>query len=471
MQVGDVLSMGSFFLMAFAAAVSVIVAGSISLHFELRWSRWFIPAVVPLIGLGIVISTLFSGRNLAFASLDISLISAGVGDAGSWLLRGFTFLIVVISVARWMGGIFRRQGQSFAPGTGLFLAFAAFFLTNNVLNSVFGSVSVFQHQLMYPLIIFSAVFIARRDPLTSQVTAGKLVLIAMMACSLVLAAVKPSLAIEPNYRGLIPGLHFRLWGVGSNANSIGPLALLYILLECMQPTHARWLRYCALLMATAVFLLAQSKTAWVVGLLVVPVIAWYRLGKGQGIDIRIAIALFLVFALAFAALLLVDPLDLWERMSATKLGGDALSLSGRGQIWSIALGEWHRNPIFGYGPDIWGPGFREQIAMPYAFSAHNQFLQSLSSAGVLGVVGLVAYMGAMTSALLRAAKTTRGVSVALLVMVLTRCVTETPLDLGSVMNGDFLTQVVVFSIALRTACPSKIPLREPAGVDVGSVPA
>lgn len=40
-------------------------------------------------------------------------------------------------------------------------------------------------------------------------------------------------------------------------------------------------------------------------------------------------------------------------------------------------------------------------------------------------------------------------SLALIAVILLRCVTETPLTFGTILNGDFLTHLLLFMICLR----------------------
>ena len=51
--------------------------------------------------------------------------------------------------------------------------------------------------------------------------------------------------------------------------------------------------------------------------------------------------------------------------------------------------------------------------MNFAFSAHNQFMQSLASAGLFGVFGLLVYLGTTLHYAIVLAPPTRGFSLAL----------------------------------------------------------
>jgi O-antigen ligase len=93
---------------------------------------------------------------------------------------------------------------------------------------------------------------------------------------------------------------------------------------------------------------------------------------------------------------------------------------------------------------MWNYEFRESIDMNFAFSAHNQFLQSLAGAGLVGVISLIVYLSFLLTYSIRSAKRTKGLTLALFAMMFMRCITETPLELGTILNGDFLIHLMLF---------------------------
>jgi len=144
-----------------------------------------------------------------------------------------------------------------------------------------------------------------------------------------------------------------------------------------------------------------------------------------------------------------------EGLSETQQGYEASRFTGRDVIWSLAVQEWMRNPLFGYGISMWNDAYRMQIGMDHAVSAHNQFLQTLSVAGSIGLIGLLVYLGTLMRYAVRAARRSQGLSIALLILVLLRCVTETPLQLESFLSGAFVTHLLLFHVAL--ACGQRAP--------------
>lgn len=458
MSIGEVLNYLIIGVGVVVALLASLFGGGVLLHLSHRYGQLIAPAFSAIIVSGIAVGAALSKRSLTFASTDIESISAGAGG-GDNLLRLCTFLVVGFSAAK-VGTYLLAQKRApvLAGGAGLFAAFVAFFVGNVVLPSAFGTHPAFVHSSIYPVFVFAALYAARTEPLETIVRVAKLALLALMVLSLVAAAAKPSLAVQPGYHGWIPGLNIRLWGLGSNPNSIGPLALLSLLLEVLQPSRRNLLRIAAIGSAGAVLVLSQSKTAWLAGIATLPFFAWYRFGRlGEGrVDIRFVLGVIATIIFAVGALAFVDLGRIWHKIMLTQSGADIMSLTGRGKIWLVALAEWRASPWFGYGIEAWGAQHRLDIGLPFAFSAHNQFLQSLSVGGVFGLVSFVVYLVALGWAALRFGVQSKGVSVALFLVILLRSMTEAPYAFGTILNGDFLTHLLLFSLCLRCAAAPRV---------------
>jgi O-antigen ligase len=452
MSFGEIFSYAIYFGAALAIAIAAVLGFGLFLQAERSFGRLIVPALVPLIALGITAGTLLSGRNLTYASFSIDTINAEGQGGGGGILRLISFSIVGLCGAKILGYLLNPI-KTATDGKPLFIAFVAFFIANAVLNSAFGAHPEFVHNTFYSIIVFAALYFSRHEPLSDTIKFAKLALLAMMLLSLAVAIAKPQLAIQPSYKGWIPGLSIRLWGVGSNPNSIGPLALLLLLLENMQPSRKLWLRWITILSALAVFALAQSKTVWLAGMVAIGMLFWYRHARTEngGMDPRFALALIALLLVGSIGLANTDLERIWLKITFTQAGTDITSLTGRAQIWATAIATWKDNPLFGYGPSAWGLEHRLHIALPFAFSAHNQLLQSLSMAGTFGGISLIIYLFLLGAGAFRAAPATRGISLALFATVIFRCMTEAPLTFGTILNGDFLTHFILFAIALRSA--------------------
>jgi hypothetical protein len=131
-------------------------------------------------------------------------------------------------------------------------------------------------------------------------------------------------------------------------------------------------------------------------------------------------------------------------------GAQLMTLTGRDRIWAVAIEEWQSNPLFGYGPEIWGRQFRASIGMPNATNAHNQFMDTLARSGTVGAVALVLYAGVLLVMSVRHAKATRGFSLALFLAIALRSISEVPLLLlgyGTELFSHLLLIVTLASAA------------------------
>jgi O-antigen ligase len=173
--------------------------------------------------------------------------------------------------------------------------------------------------------------------------------------------------------------------------------------------------------------------------------------KNKGVDIGIVLGVICIASFFVFWLLILDPISLWEKFIRSKIGSEIITFTGRGQIWSVAINAWLDNPAFGYGPEIWGTEYRAQIGMQFAFSAHNQFLQSLSAAGALGFACLMIYLWLLGRYAVQASNKTKGVAFALFLLTILRSMTETPLAINTLFNGEFLVHLLLFQIVIRGA--------------------
>ncbi len=139
-------------------------------------------------------------------------------------------------------------------------------------------------------------------------------------------------------------------------------------------------------------------------------------------------------------------------------GAQLASLTGRDQIWAIAYQEWQRNPVFGYGPDIWDLSFRDSIGMPNATHAHNQFMDTLSRSGTVGATALVIYAVVLLVLSIRHARASHGLSLALFAALAIRSISEVPLLLSG--YGPELIAHVLLLMTLAAAIADRRAVRK-----------
>lgn len=403
--------------------------------------------VIPLMGLGSAVATMMSGRDLRFANelLDASATFDG-GDATQplRLLTGVLLLLAVGAVLSEAFGHHRRRTLAASLPALLLGSYVAFLLGNSVLNGLFGTVPAFAHNVLWVPIALLTLYIARHQPWQDVVRWAKAYLFLAAAAGFLSAVIRPDFAVQPYPQSVIPGVTIRFWGIGSSPNSTGPLALLLLTLEYLVPCTQWYRRWLVWIVGGAAFVLAQSKTTWVAAVLMAVFLVAYRDSAARSARSSYGAWLWwCVGGLVVAAVSLAVGLS----SALADLDPEVQTLTGRTQIWDAAWQMWRASPLFGYGPSAWGVSHRLSIGMPFAVSAHNQFLQSLSAAGLLGVLTLLFHVAVLAFAMFRIRKETRGVSLALLCFLLARCTTEAPLVAGTLFNGDVLTQALLLHLA------------------------
>ena len=452
MTANEWLGVAYYGSIALGLALGLVLVQGAVLALEHRYSRWTLAVVPAAICLGIAVSTLLSRRDLRYAALDIGNLSGRPGDGGS-VLRALTAMVLALCFAKILSALMRhsRTPEPSPGGRHLLLSLLAFFVATHVLSAVFGTHPAFVHNSYYPIAVFAAFFMARATSPEPIIESVKVSLLALVFGSLLLAMARPSLALQPDYAGLIPGLRVRLWGLGAHANAIGPLALVAALLLHLRPFRSQWLQYLAWAAILAVLVLAQSKTAWAVALACAVLLAGYDRGRDDRGRLKPGYVLALLLATVAVVLVVIagDVGRIVGKFAASKAGGELATLTGRTTIWVEAWRAWMDNVWFGYGPEAWGSLHRAQVGMPVAFHAHNQLMQSVSSAGLFGGLTMLVYMAFMLVASWRAARLTRGVSLALALAVLARVLTEAPLDVDGLFTAEVLIHLTWFALVLR----------------------
>jgi O-antigen ligase len=152
-------------------------------------------------------------------------------------------------------------------------------------------------------------------------------------------------------------------------------------------------------------------------------------------------------------------------------GAELLSMTGRDRIWAVAIEEWQNNPLFGYGPGLWDSDFRASIGLLNATNGHNQFMDTLARSGSVGAAALVLYAAALLVLSVKYARSTGGFSLALLLMLALRSISEVPLLLfgyGTELFAHLLLIVTLASAAQGHESIAPAPARSRAAYGVPS---
>lgn len=419
-----------------------------------RLLHFAVPLVLATILLAPVLALLIDGRDLQ--KLDL-LDPGNFSPSTEWLLRlstlGIVGLCLLLLVERGLRGDKQRLDTSQLL---LLIGFLAFYCGTTLVPGIWGTVPELQRNFFYVLFTFLAVYARRGDGVAFLLEVAKWTLLLYLLISFPFAVLNPNAALRTYAAELrLPFVPFRFWGVGSSSNSIAPLALVLTLLVIAKPFPRPWINGLAHVAAAAVILLAQSQTTWISTIVIVPALLLYRRSLARGGSGRLPLppSLLLVTAGGLGMALVIGAAVLLEmtpgRVEPTPgLSGYGDVMTGRGNIWRIAINVFLDNPLFGYGPTVWLLEFRNTIQMPFATSAHNQVLQSLSMGGLFGLAGLSIYLVVLARIAAQRAVATGGLAPALLTLTLIRGISETPLELGTLLIVDMAFHLLLFALLL-----------------------
>ena len=414
--------------------------------------EWRLAAVVLVVGVGALLSVVLTSRDLDDAKGG-NLVTyddlAGGFTASRWF-SVFLVMASLIEVAR--GWLQERTRKAHDPARPLLFAMLAYYLGTTLIQAAASDHPEFSARSLYVPILLAAVYYQRPASLAPAIGAARVVILALMLGSLAGLWLAPGFVMHRPDPGWLPGITWRLFGLAPHANSLGPIALLGVLLELHAPSPWKVLRALVLASSAAVLVLAQSKTVWAAAVLMVAFV-WLPLslsrttttGGAQGHDFRRTVFILsgaiAMLALLAAAVAAFDVFDFVEHRA------DLVTLSGRTWIWDITLQAWQENVLYGYGPGIWGVDRQREFQMFHVGQAHNQFVQTLGEAGLVGLVLLLAYLGALLVCALRIFVSSAGIVLLLLMLMLIRCITEAPLRTEGILSWSTFVHVLLMLMA------------------------
>jgi O-antigen ligase len=422
--------------------------------------HWVFPAMLGLVGL----TVLFSGRDLSMQYDDLQSFNAGfLHPVVAWTQRIVSILLVAAAAERVVNHVAQHRQM---PSPTLAWVFLAYWLGSVAAPALFGSHPKLAHEYLYTLAIGIAALLTTSLERDKILDSSRNALLLLMLGGLLLIPVQPALVLDNTYKqGFLPGVP-RLGGLASHPVALGMFALTALLLLWARPFQRVWLTRLSWVLGLVVLFFAQSKTAWIGFILCAACMLavrkgpnlWRRLGDPREGAFGIVVCLC-VIAAAIGLLVLMLAGDLEGQLGNfldTAQGAQLVSMTGRDQIWAIALEEWQANRLFGYGPTLWDDDFRASIAMPNATHAHNQFMDTLARSGSVGAVVLVLYSIVLLVLSVRHAKATGGLSLALFLALALRSISEVPLLLFGYGTEQFAHLLLLVVLASSGKAPVEV---------------
>jgi O-antigen ligase len=419
-----------------------------------------LPAMLALIAL----TVLLSGRDLAKMFADLQL---GGGmylhPAVAWLQRGVSLLLLLVAGERLLSHIVLRKH---VPSPLLAWTFIAYWLASVAAPAFFGTHPQLSHEYAYSLIIGLAGLLASGPERDKVVAWARNALFLFLLAGATLVLLNPAMVLDASYRqGLMPGVP-RFGGLATHPVALGMFAQTFLLCLWVRPFPSRWLTRFAWVLGLAALFFAQSKTSWIAFLLCSAVMVavrhggdiWRRVGDPRegAFGIVVCLAVIAFVGATVTAILLGTIESQAVSFLSTAEGAQLMTMTGRDQIWAIAVEEWRANQLFGYGPGLWDDAFRASINMPNATNAHNQFMDTLARSGSVGAAALVLYAAVLLVLSVRYAKATGGLSLALLIALALRSISEVPLLLFGYGTELFTHLLLLITIASAAAARTQV---------------
>ncbi|RRR99940.1 O-antigen ligase domain-containing protein [Aquabacterium soli] len=420
------------------AAVFALVA-AIGLCFGLFWtfnnkaSPWVGWSLVTLLCLAALALTLVVPSPFQYyVASRAGVISTLAGMGSKAVVLAFLLVSAVGAVLAVIQRMSHNSGKAVHHFDNWALIFWASLLSiigASLLSALFGIVKVrpwsgdFRKILYFPAALIMVWHF--RDVLTVGLLQRGFLILANF-CALVSLALLPVASIAVTVPGTeyLPGFNSRLSGVLGTPTTTGFIAASAVLLYIFSPEIKSRARIFWILLNLATLILAQSKASlaalfalFFVGLLIRP----------NGTVSQRAVAMCAIgLGLCAMPFFLMDASSRLSNSAAQEVA----TFSGRMQIWQITLDAWKNNPIFGFGPLLWGPDFRRDYAPPHLFNlvgmAHNQFVHTLGESGVIGLLALLFHISVVGWLSFDVRKQDGGVSMLLWIFIIIRCMTEAP---------------------------------------------
>jgi O-antigen ligase len=420
-----------------ALAATTVMTGAVQL--TSRRSHGYLHLIFYAMVVMVALSTFLSERDLSFVNLNVEDGPAKPRHPiMQWTQPLLSLLMLTVAGERILSHWLRREKTVHAP-LALLLSYIVFWLGTVASPAFLGAHPNISHDYAYPLVIGIAAVLVTGAERNMAFKAARDILFLFMVASLLLIPFKSGLVLDTTYsQGLLPGVP-RLAGLAAHPISLAIFSQLGLICLLTIPYEQKWLNRLAWGIGLTVLFLAQSKTTWIAFIVSWICIVAVRQGptflRRAGDPVRpefgiVSILMVMLAVLAVGLVLMFG--DLGTRISAffnSAEGAQLASLTGRDKIWAIAYEEWQRNPIFGYGPLIWASDFRISIGMANATHAHNQFMDTLSRSGTVGAVALSIYAVVLLVMSVRYARESKGLTLALFVLLALRSVSEVPLSL------------------------------------------
>lgn len=294
-------------------------------------------------------------------------------------------------------------------------------------------------------IIITTLLLPYPEPVWFVIQVRKAILLIYIYGSICAALLFPEWAMQHSYETSLAILDFRLYGMTNHPNTLGPLALLFLILAYFPRAKLRG-EYYHRSAAICVLLLSQSKTTWAIALILIitsTTMRWIHLRRGFFKSLTALVSLCtLMFFLNIFYSSAKDTLD----------NPEIITLTGRLLLWVYSLDYWLESPWIGHGYAAWDSEKALDNLSSFQWAApnaHNQFLQTLTEAGIIGEFFLIGLISLMIVTLIRCIHPGRNTIIAVLFLLLGRSMTEVVISYSPSLTMLLFWVVIVLIISIK----------------------
>jgi len=396
--------------------------------------------LLQLIGLIILLIGIFDTKTLALLENPAIYLQAIEAENvyTTWIGRVGTALFLLGSAFAISQALYYRKGRLPNQGLLITIAWVGVYIPP-IISGMLSETGRLNYKIFFFPLFLIITYMSPRFEIREKASKLVFILLVFIYVSLFGMILRLNWAYA-EYSGSWIGIPIRLFGTESHPNGLGAIALASLILMRFLRKKSIWLAIHKLA-TIIVIILAQSKTIWFAWLflwLVERVVKKSSIKERllKRIAVSMVFSLFLVTgALLFMQHSMINPMfnTLWDRVN----------------VWEITLQTWLKNPIFGYGPNIWDFEFRQMYNYLWAGHAHNQLIQILGESGIVGLLSLLIFYLVLSNESSKYAGATNLVTYEFMVLILYRSFTEAPLRNYTIDSG-FLINAIFFVIMINS---------------------
>lgn len=460
-ELGQALSMTISWALSgapFAVAILMALLLPAAVVITSRSLRFFpnhikLTLIFGLIILGSTFSIATSGRILVNendpAITQNLLLTLDSNGGNPWISRISHLIILTLALSEIFLWAIRKKKINIGIYS-LWLAALMYYMASNIISGIFGEYIEYGIKILYAPIVFTAVALLVDENYQGFLEQIRAIIFIPLLISLLLIFTNPLLVMESGYKSLIPGFTIRLAGITDHANSLGTLSAVALLIELSRfKKHS--LNYAFLLSSIACLLLSQSKTSWFIVLFGAVLIFFSKKNNNKKQKLpQLSTTTTIIFSIIITSFLSLYKIDsILDFFTQDRTG--LTTLTGRTKIWTITIDEFLNNPLFGYGPTIWSMEYRSLKGMLYVGQAHNQYIQTLGQAGLIGILFLINYIYRLLKLSMTKENAMKPLASALVFALLTRGFSESPMRMQSILDIDTFIHLIAFSLVAYIA--------------------